>query len=126
MGIHHGGGDVLVAQKGLNRADIRTPLQKMGGEAMPECVGADTLLNSSLTDGIGNGLVNRTWIDMMPPHVAAPGVSGKVLGGKYILPSPILCRMRVLAVQGMGHVDLPMAGLEILFMDQLHPCEVFL
>jgi hypothetical protein len=111
MGIDHGGGDILVAQKGLNGTDVRTPLQKMGGEAMPECVGADMFLNAGPTYGIGNGFINGTWIEMMPPHGAAPGISGKVLGGKYILPSPILCCTGVLPGQGMGHVDPPHARL---------------
>ena len=32
MSIHHGGGDVLVPQKSLNRANVCTPLEKMGGD----------------------------------------------------------------------------------------------
>jgi len=36
VGIDHGGGNVIVAQKRLDGTDIGAPLQKMGGETMPD------------------------------------------------------------------------------------------
>ncbi len=93
-------------QKGLNRADVRAALEKMRGKAVSECVRADSLDDPGLPDGFGNGLVNGTWIKMMPSNFATP--------------SPVLCGMWVLPGKGMRQVDLPIAVSEVLIMNQLH------
>ena len=59
-GVDHGGADVRVSQQGLDGANVRTPLQKMSGKAVPERMRTDPLADSRLTDGLGNGLVDGT------------------------------------------------------------------
>ena len=58
LGVDHGGTHVSVSQKGLFGADIRTTLQEMSGEAVPERMCADPLVDSRLADGLGNGIVD--------------------------------------------------------------------
>jgi hypothetical protein len=69
-----------VAQKGLNRADVRAPLEKMGRKTVTECVRANSLVDPRLADCFCNSLVNWARIEVMPSHVGAPGISRKVQG----------------------------------------------
>ena len=58
LGVDHGGTHVPVSRKGLFGADIRTTLQEMSGEAVPERMCADLLVDSRFADGLGNGIVD--------------------------------------------------------------------
>lgn len=41
MGVDHGGSDVFMPQKFLDRANIRAILQQMGGEGVPQSMATD-------------------------------------------------------------------------------------
>lgn len=98
-----------MSKKGLDCADVSAALEKVGSEAMSECVCADAFIYSSLTDRCGNGLVDGTGIKMMSPQLVASGITGEVAGRKYILPSPVFWSIRILPGESMWHVDLSIA-----------------
>ena len=112
--IDHGGADVGMPQQGLDGANVRTPLQKTGGEAVPERMRTDPLADSCLADGFGNGLVDGAGVQVVAASLAGARVGGPVAGGEDVLPSPILVGVRILARQGVREVHLSIALLQIL------------
>ena len=125
MGVDHGGTDVRVPQQRLDGANVRTPLQKMSGEAVPERMRTDPLADSCLADDLGNGLVDGAGVKVVAASLAGARVSGPTTGGEDILPSPVLVGVRVLAGQGVREIHLSIAVLQILSMDHLHAYKVF-
>ena len=124
-GVDHGGTDVRVPQQRLDGANVRTPLQKMSGEAVPERMRTDPLADSCLADDLGNGLVDGAGVKVVAASLAGARVSGPTTGGEDILPSPVLVGVRVLAGQGVREIHLSIAVLQILSMDHLHAYKVF-
>ena len=116
MGVDHGGTDVRVPQQRLDGANVRTPLQKMSGEAVPERMRTDPLADSCLADDLGNGLVDGAGVKVVAASLAGARVSGPTTGGEDILPSPVLVGVRVLAGQGVREIHLSIAVLQILSM----------
>ena len=55
----------MMAKQGLNGSDIRTPLEQVSGEIVPESVRADTLLDICPTSRGFDGFLNHTWFHMM-------------------------------------------------------------
>ena len=102
VGVDHGGTDVRVPQQGLDGANVRTPLQKMSGEAVPQCMRTDPLADSCLADDFGNGLVDGAGVEMMPASLPGARVSGPMTGGEDVLPSPILVGVRGTCGPGRG------------------------
>ena len=85
----------------------------------------DPLADSRLTDGLGDGLVDRTGVEVVAACLAGARVDGPMAGREDVLPSPILVGARVLAGQGVREIHLPVALLQILLMNHLHACQVF-
>jgi hypothetical protein len=50
MGVDHGGDQILIPKQVLNRANVGTTLQQVGGEGMTKGVGADGLRQTSPVD----------------------------------------------------------------------------
>jgi len=71
MGVNHGCGNIGMAQKRLNGTDVRSALQKVGGETVVERVRRYALLNARPFGGRLDGFVNHGRVDMMPSGVAA-------------------------------------------------------
>ena len=54
VGIDLGGGDIGMTQKNLNRTDVSSVFQKVGGKTMAQSVRADFFGNAGFPGVIGN------------------------------------------------------------------------
>ncbi len=54
VGIDHGCGQIIMSQQGLNRADVGTALEQVGGKGMAKRMSADTLGQTHAADGFYN------------------------------------------------------------------------
>ena len=113
-----------VCPQGLDGANVRTPLQKMSGEAVSERMRTDPHADSCLSDGLDNGLVDGAGVKVAAASLAGARVSGPMAGREDVLPSPILVGVRVLTGQGVRETHLSIALLQILSMDHLHAYKV--
>ena len=50
VGVDHGGGNIVVPEQLRNGADVGAALQQVGGEGMPEGMGADVLRQTGTAD----------------------------------------------------------------------------
>ncbi len=86
MQINLGRFDVLVAEQFLNRSNISTRLQQMGGKRMPKSVGCNLFMNPCQSDDTFENIINRPLIEMMSTSCTAAWIFGVMISGKYILP----------------------------------------
>ena len=102
VGIDHRGRHVAVAQQLLDRPDVGTVLQQMGGEGVAEGVAAGALgdartayrgLHRALQDG---------FVQVMPAALARLAVQVGTRGGEDPLPAPLAAGPRILPGQGPG------------------------
>jgi len=62
--IEHRGGNGVVTEQGLDRAQIDARFQQMSCEAMAKGMNADALVNTSLLLGVVVGLLRHTLVDV--------------------------------------------------------------
>ena len=84
-----------MAKELLNRPNIVTAFEQMGGEGMPEGVTGGALCQARLRDGDANALLHERRIHMMPALFARAGVLPAVLLGEGPLPKAAVGRCRV-------------------------------
>ena len=77
----------------------------MGGEAVAQGMYRGVFGNSCIPQRGPEGGLDGGVADMMPPDPAAARVDGERGRGKYILPGPLLSRIRVLAGERVGKID---------------------
>jgi hypothetical protein len=126
MGVYHRGGHIGVAKQVLNGADIRPPLQQIGGKRMAEGMGADGLGQTSAAHRGLNRFIDDTGVHMMATGDAGAGVDGHVASWEGVLPAPCRCCLPIFPLQRMGQVDGPIALRQILQMQGFDPDEVVL
>jgi len=88
--VDHGLRNILVAQQGLNGANIRVALQEVGGKTVAETVCRDPFIDPRLAHGHFNCLVDNAWIEVVAPDNATDGILRQTAGGKQILPAGAL------------------------------------
>jgi len=90
MGIDLGGGDVGMAQHHLNGADIRTPIQEVGGEGMAQSVRGNLFADSCFESIPPNHLPKRLSREgtARKPHeeIGAQPSSGEPGAGGFQIP----------------------------------------
>ncbi len=67
MRIDHGGPDIGVAQKRLDRSDVVTRLQQMSGVGMPEGMRGDALGELRFSDREIESVLSMRIMQMIPP-----------------------------------------------------------
>src|SRR5437870_4501911 len=65
--INHGGLEILVAQKLLNRADIISVLDQVGREGVAERVAASGAAHTSIQDGLPDGPLDDRFVQVVAP-----------------------------------------------------------
>ena len=126
VGVDNGRADIRMPQQGLDDSNVRAPSQKMSGEAVPERMRTDPLVDSRLSDGLGDGFIDEIRVEVLAAHVAGARVGGPMGGGEDVLPSPIPVGVWVLARQGVREIHLSIALLQIPPMNCLRAYEVVL
>jgi len=74
MGVNLGGGQFLVTEKVLHRADVRAGLQKMSGETVAQDVRRYPFIQPRPNRCLPDGVLKRCIQHMMPPPQARAGV----------------------------------------------------
>ena len=74
VGINHGGGQIIMSQQGLNRADVGAALEQVGGKGMAKRMGADTLGQTHAARSGLDRLVDHAGVNMVSAYGAAAGV----------------------------------------------------
>src|SRR5579884_2900653 len=72
---------------------------------MPKGVTAGRLVNAGGAHGFLHGLLQRAFINMMPPLFAGTRIDGKARGGKGILPAPLAGSARIFSVKRVRQPD---------------------
>ncbi len=71
MRIDHGGGNIRVSEKFLDRTYIVARLQQMCGKRMSQGVAIDLLVNSRLASRLAHAFLQSVLMNMVPPDLAA-------------------------------------------------------
>ena len=124
MGIHHRGAHVSVPQQFLDRSDVIAVFQKVSGKAIPQRVATGWLDNARFDPRfLKRPLQNRFMV--VVTALFSRG-SFRVMAGcrKHPLPTPLLARVGVLALQRAGHDNTPKPFLQICFMLALDGMEM--
>jgi hypothetical protein len=126
MGVDHRGSHIVVPEPLLNRVDIRTALQQVGGNRMTQGVGADVLGQTGPAHRHLDGLVDDARVHMMATGDASTWIHGKIPRGKDILPALFFRGRRIFSRQRMrqGHLAIPLH--QVLLMPRPDPGQVVL
>ena len=109
--ILHGGAEIFVTEQFLNGPNVISGLEKMRGERMPECVTPGMLGYASPVDSILDSPLQNRLVNVMPSFFACLHVFPPSFLRKDPLPAPVLWRVRILTIQGVGQEDTaPSAG----------------
>ena len=119
MGVDHSGLHVLVAEQLLYGADVVAGLEQVRGEAMAEGVGADGLGETGFAAGGPHGFLQRGFMGVVAPQLAAPGILRNPFRRKDILPADLLSRARVFSLQRVWQIGFAESFLEVLVVDHL-------
>ena len=126
MGVDHGGGNIVVPEQLLNGADVGSALKQVGGEGMPEGMGADLLGQTGTANRPLDGLVDDAGVHVMATSAARTRVNGEIPGRKDLLPAPFLSGIGVFPSQSMREVRLTMLLSQVLLRQRLDPGQVVL
>ena len=69
VGIDHRRFQILVPEQLLDRPDIISLVQQVGGKAVPKCVTAHRFLDSDVTHGLGHPALDYPILQVVPPFV---------------------------------------------------------
>ena len=134
VGVDHGGFDVFVAEEFLDGADVpsttlrvnSTVLEEVGGETMAKGVGGDRFVYPGGPGGLLDGFLEDAFVYVVAHGFAGGGVHREGDGGEEVLPGEFLGSVGVFPDQGVGEVDLAVAFLEVLLMDDGDGFDLFL
>jgi hypothetical protein len=110
VGVDHGRADVLVAEQGLDRADVGAALEQVGGEAVAQGVGGDPFVDAGGEGGAAEGALDVGFVEMVPAYEAGTGVAGRLRCGEDPLPFPVPAGVGVFARDRVGQLDAGQAG----------------
>lgn len=102
VGIDHCRLHVLVAEQFLDRADVVTVLQEVGGEAVAKGMAVDALGQAGLLGRPTDGLLQSALVDVVAAEQPGLGMPGQFGGGEDVLPGPLAVGMGILAFEGEG------------------------
>jgi len=91
-----------VPEKFLNGPNIIPGLKQVGGEGVTESVTPDMLHNSSLPGRFFNGSLKNGFMDVVAAFLAGLCTLPPFLLREHALPPPVLRRVTIPAVQGVG------------------------
>ena len=78
MGINHGGGQFLVTEQLLERADVVTGFEQVGGKGVTERVRTDAFWNGRDTGRRLHDALQSVFVDMVTARHAIPWITAKI------------------------------------------------
>ena len=78
-----------MTKKLLDRADVVTRIEEMGGERMPECVTADVLDQTGRAHSFLSGPLQDRFVGMVAAFLARSSVLPSIFLRKDPLPTPV-------------------------------------
>ena len=99
VGVDHRGAHVLVAEEGLDGADVVAGLEQVGREAVAEGVRRDALVDAGSAGGAAELALNQGLVEVMTARPARRAVDVGPGGRKEPLPGPGALRPRSLTAR---------------------------
>lgn len=124
MRVDHCGAQILVAQKRLNRSDVRACLEQVRCEAVAKRVTGDALVDPSSTSRFLDRLLNDRLVQMIEDGPAGRWIGARSRSRKQILPCQSARRLRHFNAQRVWQVDLPATGGQFLLVAVRHVVEL--
>ena len=113
VGVELGGGDVFMAEKFLDGADIGAGFEEVGGEGVAEGVGAGAFLEFGGANGGGEGALDCRLVDVMAAVGLGARIGGEVAGGEEPKPGPFERGGGIFYGEGFGEPNARKAGAAI-------------
>jgi hypothetical protein len=104
-----------VPQQLLNRSDVVSVLEQVGGERVTECVAGAMLFDVGQSHCFFDGALKDGFVQMMPTPNSGFGIQIVPMRGKHPLPSPCVVCIRVLSAKRFRQSNAAAAFLQILF-----------
>lgn len=99
--VDHGGGDVGVAEEGLDGADVGSGFEEVCGKGVAEGVGGDAFGDSGFAGGLADLPGHGVFMEVEAGDFGGGGVGGEDGGGEEPLPEPVVAGARGVA-EGLG------------------------
>ena len=115
VGVNHCGTDVPMTQQFLDRPDVVSVLEQVGGERVAECVACDMFLDAGQRRRFFDGALKDRFVQMVQAPKSGFGIQIVPMRGKYPLPSPCVVCIRVLSAKRFRQSNAAAAFLQILF-----------
>jgi hypothetical protein len=122
--VDHRGAHVLVAEQGLDGADVGAGFEQVGGEAVAEGVAARALVDAGGPHGVLHGLLHRALVQVVEAEATGGWVGARARRGEDVLPREAGRRVRHLRAERVGEVDLPAARGELRAVATGHAVEL--
>ncbi len=101
VGVNHRGLQILVSQKLLDRPDIVSLFEQMGGEGMPKGMTAHGFLDSDVAHSLSHRTLDGPILQVMSPLDTRAGILAPALGRKEPLPAPLGGCARILSLESV-------------------------
>ena len=124
VGVNHRGTDIPVTQQLLDRPDVVSVLEQVGGERVTECVAGAMLFDAGQSHCFFHGALKDGFVQMVPTPNSGFGIQIVPMRGKHPLPSPCVVCIRVLSAKRLRQFNVAAAFLQILFKSNLDIFEV--
>src|SRR5687767_8894479 len=115
--------DISRWPRSLDRPDVVTALQQVGGEGMAEGVATGALVDAGRADGAGPGALHVRFVVVMPPlgRLALPTRRR----GENPLPAPVARRRRELSVDRVRQPDTAESRGQVFLVQRSRAYELF-
>lgn len=113
VGINHRGTHIPVPQQLLDRPDVVSVLEQVGGERVTECVAGDTLFDVGQRRRFFDCTLKDGFVQVVPTPNSGFGIRIVPMRGKYPLPSPSAVCIRVLSAKRFRKSNVAAAFLQI-------------
>src|SRR6185295_4870239 len=100
----------------LDGANVVAVLQQVGGEGVPEGVGAGHLGDAGGAAGGADGALDGRLVEVVPADLAGGRIGVVAGGGEDPLPDPLAAGGGVLSSNGVGEVDVAGVGGYVAFV----------
>ena len=111
--VDHRGADVLVAEQGLDGADVRSGFEEVRGEAVAERVTGRAPVEGGRRGGVADGLLQRGLVEVMEHQSTGRKVGAGARRGEEVLPREARRGARHLRTERVGEVDLAASHREL-------------
>lgn len=124
VGIHHRRPHVTMAEKLLNRADVRAGLEQMRRERVTKRVAGRALGDRTGSYGYGERALNHRFVQVMPAADAGRRFAVQPRSGEDVLPRPVPVGVGQFAAQRSGEWRAARARCEIPLELRPHTAQV--